>query len=129
MSSHKFRCRYTAAEAVTILHEDSDIDESDDPEDMPDEVFQVRKSDTSSDEDLYDADDAGSSSDHHSDGGSSSSVQYTDRIGETWTSLLCARTLRSNPANLVRVRTGVNPSVRYRVSSYLVALTILEIVC
>ncbi|CAK8681971.1 unnamed protein product [Clavelina lepadiformis] len=115
MSSHK--CRFTAAEAIAILHEDSDIDETDDLEDMPEEVLQVRESDTSSDEDLYDADDAGSSSDHHSDCESSSSVQYTARNGETWTPLLCARTVRSNPANLVRVRPGVNPSVRYKASS------------
>ena len=44
------RCKYTAAEAVTFLHENSDIDELDDTEDMQDEVLQAHESDTSSDE-------------------------------------------------------------------------------
>ena len=60
----------------------------------------------------------GSSSNNDSDGESSSTRQWIARNGETWTPLLCARTMRSNPSNIV-VRSGVNPSVCYKTGSSL----------
>ena len=48
MSSHKFSCRYTMGETIKILHDDSDIDESDEEDKSKD--IQAYEGDSLSDE-------------------------------------------------------------------------------
>ena len=120
MSSHELSFRYTEAEAIRILQEDSDTDEPDNEEEyVPEDGFQARESGSSSDANSSDSDEADSFSftDNDSDSGSPSSRQYTAKNGETWSPLLRARAVRANPSNLLRVTSGVNPSVRYKASS------------
>ena len=103
MSSHELSFRYAEAEALRILQEDSDTDEPDNEEEyVPEDDFQSYESGSSSDEDLSDSDEAGSFSytNNDSDDRSQSSRQYTSRNGETWSPLLRAKAVRTNPSNL-----------------------------
>ena len=115
MLSHELSFRYTEAEAIRILQENSDTDEPDNEEEyVPEDDFQAYESDSSSDEDLSDSDEADSFSctDNDSDSECPSSRQYTARNCETLSPLL-----RTSPSNVLRVTSGVNPSVRYKASS------------
>ena len=103
MSSHELSFRYTEAEALRILQEDSDTDKPDNEEEyVPEDDFQANESGSSSNENLSDSDEADSFSctNNDSDGRSPSSGQYTARNGETWNPLLRARAVRANPSNL-----------------------------
>ena len=85
MSSHELSFRYTEAEDLRILQENSDTDEPDNEEKyVPEDGFQASESGSSSDEDLSDSDEADSFSctDNDSDSGSPSSRQYRARNGE-----------------------------------------------
>ena len=76
MSSHELSFRYTEAEALRILQEDSDTDEPDNEEEyVPEDDFQAYESGSSSDEDLSDSDEADSflCTGNDSDSGSPSS--------------------------------------------------------
>ena len=120
ISSHELSFRYTEAEFLRILQEDSDTDEPDNEEEyVPEDGFQTYESGSSSDENLSDFDEAVSFSctDNDSNSGSPSSRQYTARNAETWSPLLRARAVRANPLDLLRVPSGVNPSIRYKASS------------
>ena len=65
MLSHEFSCRYTLEKTIKMLYKDSEIDEFDE-EDKP-KVLQERESESSSDKDLCNPDDAGSCSDNDND--------------------------------------------------------------
>ena len=134
MSLNNLVSKYSAEEAQSILEKDSDNDELDEETISDDRHSLSSISDISSDEkDLYCSSDASSSSDKDeedlycsSDTSSSSdedqestrntSLQFL-RNGETWSPLLFARSVRTNPSNIVYVKPGVNPVLRSKAAT------------
>ena len=117
-----------------MLEEDSDNDEldeetiSDDRHSLSgisdissDEEDLYRPSDASSssdkdEEDLYCPSDASSLSDEDQEPTRNASLQFS-RNGETWSPLLSARSVRTNPSNIVHVKPGVNPALRSKAAT------------
>ena len=134
MSLKNLVSKYSAEEAQSMLEEDSDNDEFDKETIFDDRHSLSSISDISSDEeDLYCPSDASSSSDKDeedmhcpSDASSSSdedqestrnaSLRFS-RNGETWSPLLSARSVRTNPSDIVHVKPIVNLALRSKAAT------------
>ena len=128
MSLNNLVSKYSAKEAQSILEEDSDNDELDKEtisdyghslssisDISSDEEDLYRPSDASSssdknEEDLYCPSDASSSSEEEQESTRDASLQFS-RNGETWFPLLSARSVRTNPSNIIHIKPGVNPAL------------------
>ena len=112
MSFNNLRSKYSAEEAQSMHEEDSDNNESDE------ETFSVSSiSYISSDEEvMYCPSDVSSSSDEDEESPRNTPVQFS-RNGQTGTTLLSARSVRSNPSNIVRVKPGVNSALRHKAAA------------
>ena len=103
--------KYSAEEAQSILEEDSDNDELDEETISDDRHSLSSISDISSaEEDLYRPSYSSSSSDEDQESTRNASLQFS-RNGETWSPLLSARSVRTNPSNIEHVKPGVNPAL------------------
>ena len=111
MSLDNLVSKYSAEEAQSMLEEDSNNDNLDEETIFDDRHLLSSISDISSDEeDLYCPSDPSSSSDEDQESTRNASQQLS-RNGETWSPLLSARSVRTNPSNIVHFKPGVNPAL------------------
>ena len=100
-----------------MLEEDSDDNESGEQTISDDQPSVSSISDISSDEEnMYCPCDVSSSSDEDEESPRNTPVQFS-RNGKIWTSLVCARSVRTNPSNIVFVKPGVHPALRYKAAA------------
>ena len=101
-----------------MLSEDSDNSESDDESSDAD----VEKADLeeinciSSNQEMPSPEDSSSDEDDELDNSSSIGKRF-ERNEEIWTPLQSSRTVRTSASNLVRVKSGVNPTIRRQAGS------------
>ena len=100
-----------------MLEEDSNNNELDEETISDDRHSLSSISDISSDEeDLYYPSDASISLDEDQESTRNAFLQFS-RNGETWSSLLSARSVRTNSSNIVHVKPGVNPTLRSKAAT------------
>ena len=100
-----------------MFEEDSDNNELDEKTISDDQPSVSSVSDISSDKkDMYCPSDVSSSSDEDEESPLNTPVQFS-RNCETWTSLLSARSVRTNPSKIARVKPGVNPALRHKAAA------------
>ena len=101
-----------------MLEEDSDNNKSDEETIFDDQSSVSNISDISSDEEWckYCPSDVSSSSDKDEESSRNNPVQFS-RNGEFWNPLLSARSVCTNPSNIVLVKPEFNPALRHKAAA------------
>ena len=100
-----------------MLEENFDSNKSDEETISDNQPSVSHLSDISIDEEnMYCPSDISSSSDEDEESSRYTPVQLS-RNGETWTPLLSARSVRTNPSNIVSEKPGVTPALRHKAAA------------